>query len=125
MQQLRLEPAWDRTLSTNDRQHIEHIFQETKHIQNSRISFSPIREAKNHSEALLITVLIHNGTDQPLTFHNKRLKYKIRDEVIGDYLFTLPELSVPSNVSMPWTFIFPKGSYMRNVPFENGELNII
>ena len=125
MQQLRFEPAWDRTLSTIDRQVIKNIFQETKHIHNSSIIFSPIREAKNHSEALLITVLIHNGTDQPLTIHNKRLQYKIRDEVIGDHLFHLPALSVPSNVSMPWTFIFPKGSYIRNVPFKNGELTII
>ncbi|MED4018852.1 SLAP domain-containing protein [Sutcliffiella cohnii] len=125
MQQLRLEPAWDRTLSTNDRQHIENIFQETKHIQNSSIIFSSIREAINHSEALLITVLIHNGTDQTLTFHNKKLQYKIRDEVIGDQVFTLPALSIPSKVSTPWTFIYPKGSYKQSVPFKSGKLNII
>lgn len=125
MQQLQFEASWDKTLSAEDRQIIEKLFQETKHSSNTEILFSRIREAINHREELLITVLVHNFSDSTLEFSNQQLVYNVSGKVIGDALFTLPALKIPPKVSMPWTFIFPKESYTRHDSYENGQLEIL
>lgn len=125
MQQLKFEASWDKGLAAQDRQNIERIFSETKHLNSSDIICYPIREAINHKEALLVSVLVHNFTDRPLTFHNVRLLYSIQGGVIADKVFTLPSLSIPFQVSMPWTFIFPKGSYTPQTSYKNGRLEIL
>ncbi|MGG3801418.1 SLAP domain-containing protein [Metabacillus fastidiosus] len=125
MQQLQFEESWHKALSAQDRQNIERIFSETKHLNNSNVLCSPIREAINHKEALLVSVLVHNFTDHVLTFNNKSLLYSVQGDVIADKVFTLPVLVIPSRVSMPWTFIFPKDSYIIGTSFKNGRLEIL
>jgi SLAP domain-containing protein len=125
MQQLRFEASWDKALAAQDRQNIERIFSETKDLNSSNILCSPIREAINHKEALLVSVLIHNFTDHPLTFNNARLLYSIQGDVIANKAFTLSALVILSQVSMPWTFIFPKDSYTPRTSFESGRLEIL
>jgi len=124
MQQLQFEASWNKALAQKDREDIERIFNETKHSAQSNIQFTTLRVAINHEEALLVTVLVHNFTDNPLIFDNKRLLYSIQGEAIADEVFTLPAFTVPSRVSMPWTFIFPNGSYKKQSLFENGQLEI-
>lgn len=125
MQHLQFEKSWDKALSGQDRSYIEKVFVETKHLNSTGVIFSPIREAINHKEALLVTVLVHNFTDQPLTFDNVRLLYRIGEESIAEMVFTLPNLVVPNKVSMPWTFIFPKESYTPQTFIKNGRLEIV
>lgn len=124
MQQLQFEASWDKALSVNDRQAIETIFHETKNQVNNDILFSPIREAINHKEELLVTVLVHNFTEHPLEFTNTRLGYNINGAVIANNIFTLPALTIPAHTSIPWTFIFPKGSYTLQESFKNGRIEI-
>ena len=66
MQQLQFESSWDKQLAPQDRRNIEKIFQETKSLNSTSVIFSPIREAINHKDALLVSVLVHNFTkNQP------------------------------------------------------------
>ncbi|MED4401410.1 SLAP domain-containing protein [Metabacillus fastidiosus] len=125
MQQLQFEASWDKALSAQDRQNIERIFSETKYLNSADILCYPIREAINHQEDLLVSVLVHNFTDHSLIFNKARLVYSIQGDVIADKAFTLPALVISSQVSMPWTFIFPKDSYTRQISFENGRLEIL
>ncbi|MEC2078223.1 SLAP domain-containing protein [Metabacillus fastidiosus] len=125
MQQLQFEESWHKALCAQDRQNIERIFRETKHLNNSSVLCSPIREAINHKEALLVSVLVHNFTDHPLTFHNRSLLYSVQGDVIAEKAFTLPTFVIASQVSMPWTFIFPKDSYIIGTSFKNGRLEIL
>ncbi|OCA80752.1 SLAP domain-containing protein [Bacillus sp. FJAT-27986] len=125
MQHLQFEKSWDKALSAQDRSYIEKVFVETKHLNGTGVIFSPIWEAINHKEALLVTVLVHNFTDQPLTFNNTGLRYKIQGEVIAENEFTLHNLVIPNEVSMPWTFIFPKESYKTQIPIKNGRLETV
>ena len=111
MQQLQFEASWDKALAAQDRHNIKKIFNETKHLNSSGIVCSPIRQAVNHKQQLLVTVLVHNFTDNPLTFNNTRLVYRTQQQIIADDKFTLPTLTIPPFVSMPWTFIFPEFSY--------------
>ncbi|MDQ0229913.1 SLAP domain-containing protein [Metabacillus malikii] len=122
MQQLQFEPSWNKTLAASDRQLIDKIFHETKHLNDLNIGCSIIRVATNHKLALLVTVLIHNFTGDPLSFNNNRLQYIDKEEIIADMTFTLPKLMIPPYVSMPWTFIFPLGSYTHKDSYDNGQL---
>ncbi|WP_332649558.1 SLAP domain-containing protein [Lysinibacillus sp. 54212] len=122
MQQLQFEAAWDKTLSSQDRDEIQRIFNETKHQNYSTIAFSPIREAINHKEELLITVLVHNFSDNPLIFDHTRLVYSTEQGAIAEKVFSLPALSIPPHTSMPWTFIFPKETYVKKNSPLNGQL---
>ena len=124
MQQLQFEASWDKALSGQDRRYIEKVFNETKHLHSSGVVFSPIREAINHKEELLVSALVHNFRNQPLLFNNVSLLYRIGEEVIAERVFTLPKLVIPNEVSMPWTFIFPWGSYKSQAPFKNGRLEL-
>lgn len=125
MQQLQFESSWDKALWTQDRMTIEKIYNDTKHQNNSKIVFSPIREAFNHNEDLLVTVLAHNFTVQLFSFQNIQLRYSIQGELVGDHTFHLPRLTIPAQVSMPWTFIFPKGSYRSLTSIANGRLEVV
>lgn len=124
MQQLQFEAAWKKALSAQDRNIIEHIFNETKDHCDSPVVFSPIREAINHKKDLLVTVLVHNFTDYPLTFENTRLVYSNEQEVLAEYEFTLPALLIPPHVSTPWTLIFPTDSYTAASSLWNGNVAI-
>lgn len=125
MQLLQFEASWDKALAAEDRQHIENLFNETKHLNSADIHFTPIREAINHKDELLVTVLVHNFSASPLDFINKRLIYSIQGKVIGENNFTLPALVIQPHVSMPWTFIFPKDNYLEQNSYEKGQLQII
>lgn len=125
MQYLRFESSWDRTLAAQDRRKIESIFSNTKNQSGEDISFSPIREAMNHKEELLVSVLVHNFTEDIITFNGTRILYSKQGVILADNTFTLPKLAIPSQVSMPWTFIFPKDSYIPKTTLENGQLEIL
>ncbi|MER2059960.1 MAG: SLAP domain-containing protein [Niallia sp.] len=124
MQQLQFESSWDKQIASQDRENIEKIFHETKRLNSPSVIFSPIREAVNHKGALLVSVLVHNFTEHPLTFQNAPLHYSVNDEVIAETSFTLPDLVIPAHVSMPWTFIFPKDSYRATPSFKHGKVEL-
>lgn len=111
MQLLQYETSWNKALSNQDRSVIEKIFNDTKKLKNSGVLFSPIRKSVNYKNELLVTVLVHNFTDNILTFHNTRLVYSTNGKIFAQKEFTLPALTIPSNVSMPWTFIFSEADY--------------
>lgn len=98
MQTLFFEDAWKKTISPHDRKNIQTAFDETNIGDDVTISY--LWEAKNHVNALLVTTLIHNGTDKPLNLENINIRYQTR---VGS--FTVP-LAIPAYHSMPWTFIF-------------------
>ncbi len=125
MQQLQYETSWDKTISVQDRQSIERIFSETKNHKSHEVIFSPIREAINHREDLLVTVLVHNFMDHPLSFNNTKLLYKIQGEVIAENIFTISKLVIPERVSMPWTFIFPQKCCKTQISIKNGQLEMV
>lgn len=121
MQQLQFESSWAKALSAQDRESIEKLFNDTKQQRYSTIVFSPIRQAINHRNELLVTVLVHNFSQHPLQFKDTRLVYSNEQEVLAENVFTLPTLTIPPQVSMPWTFIF---SVHQGDTFGNGQLTV-
>ena len=119
MQQLQFEASWDKALSAQDRNAIEKLFNDTKEQQHTALMFSPIREALNHRNELLVTVLVHNFSDNPVVFDDTRLVYSNEQVVVAENIFTLPTLTIPPHVSMPWTFIF---TVHQGIALGNGRL---
>ncbi|WP_188207190.1 SLAP domain-containing protein [Alkalibacillus aidingensis] len=115
MQKLVFESKWEQTISEQDRQKIESTFNKIN-IPNHQVRLTPLWQAVNHKGELLVTTLIHNSTNQSLSFNNTKVQYDNRVEA----LFTLP-ISIDPQTSMPWTFIFPE----HPMPEKLGQLKIV
>ncbi|MFC4410114.1 SLAP domain-containing protein [Chungangia koreensis] len=125
MQKLQFEASWDKALSKKDRVMIEELFESTKEPATEPIRFTPIWEAENYKKELLITVLIHNFTETDLNFIDAKLRYDAGQEQFAEHTFNLPNVTVPSSCSMPWTFIFPADARERVAKPENGKLTYV
>lgn len=123
MQNLKYEDAWARAISDKDRLLVERAFEE-KNLTDEPIQFSTLRIDRNYKNELLILVLVHNITNEEITFNKKRINYMHGEKLIGDYEFTLPSLIVPPRTSMPWTFIFPVDSHSSHDTEVIGQLEI-
>ncbi|WP_052000644.1 SLAP domain-containing protein [Gracilibacillus boraciitolerans] len=111
MQKLYFEKAWEKTISDHDKQYIKNRFEQTKNEQEHNIKLVPIRIAYNHRNDLLVTVLIHNFeavTNDLSTINVELFEHSTQ---IGEENFTEHRLQLEAHTSMPWTFIFPYGSY--------------
>lgn len=124
MQQLKFEPSWDKALSSKDRIMFQEIFAKTCVSDTNHTQLVPVWHASNYKGELLITVLIHNFTNQSLTFLNTKIRYIEEGKVAAEHIFTHPSLIIEPEVSMPWTFIFPVECLNKPVN-QNGMLEII
>ena len=114
MQKLQFEPAWDRTIADKDRKWIEHMFKEHLINKENGGHFTFLREAINHKGELLVTVLIHNFDESPLSLKSTIISYEDeKQEIIGT--FDVP-YEIPGKTSIPWTFIFPSSSSTKSAP---------
>lgn len=112
MQTLSFEQAWDRTIAPEDRQYIQHLFEKTS-FENG-VHFTLIREAINHKQETLVTVLIHNCEETPLILNDICIAYQNEVEQMCEF-FSLP-IQINPFTSMPWTFIFPEEPTMDCEP---------
>ena len=119
MQKFIFDPSWDRALSESDRQDILTLFGNTK---TSTDMFPLLWTAVNYKGELLITVMIHNFSDNPIDFANTVLQYKVNDEVLAQHRFDLPNVKLDSTESTVWTFIFPVDSLKKEATTKIGKL---
>lgn len=91
------EAAWERAIAPIDRKQIEQLFLETKDYSNHTI----IRTAINHKQQLLISVLLHNHSDEERRFSNQPIRFQSIEQN-----FSIDALVIAPRTSMPWTFIF-------------------
>ncbi|MFD1851468.1 SLAP domain-containing protein [Oceanobacillus bengalensis] len=124
-QTLVFESAWDRTIAKIDRERIQNIFQDTSRSLHLSIQFTTLTIARNYKGELLVTVLIHNPTNDDLAFYEKEIYFTANGKTIAKHTFTHPSLLVKQKTSMPWTFIFPVGSFNDEDKIEDGVLAIV
>lgn len=124
MQKLQYEASWDKALPAQDRIRIEEVFQETSRPGQKIIAFTPLWQAQNYRGELLVTVLVQNYGDKLLSFHNQRIRYIEKGEVLAEHAFTIPALIIQPQTSMPWAFIFPVESLMKQSGFTEGHLEL-
>ena len=121
-QKLKFESAWDRTIAEQDREKIKDAFEKVQLKQDESIQSTPLWQAKNYRGELLVAVLIHNVGQKDFSFQNQRTTYLINGKTFAEHVFSTP-ITIKKQTSMPWTFIFPKGSFASDKPYEDGELN--
>ncbi|MED1202216.1 SLAP domain-containing protein [Heyndrickxia acidicola] len=121
MQKLQFEASWDRTISNGDREKIKKAFDETCLAENKEM-ITPLWQALNYKNDLLITVLVHNFSNHPLFFLERKIAYVEDQKVMAEYLFTIPALKVEPLTSMPWTFIFPAKNISEQASYKQGFL---
>lgn len=105
MQGLQFEAAWDRTIAPQDRKFIEEIFSESKIEHGGGVHFTFVREAINHREDLLVTVLIHNCYEKKISMEEVAIAYRRDEKTIATDTFNLP-FEINAKTTMPWTFIY-------------------
>ncbi|WP_085992641.1 SLAP domain-containing protein [Oceanobacillus senegalensis] len=110
MQKLQFESKWDKTIADKDRENIKQIFNQIKLEEKPNIQFTLLKEAINHRGDLLVTVLMHNISNNDFPIHQKEIYYVIDDEILAKQTFDFPHLIVEKHTSMPWTFIFSNHS---------------
>lgn len=113
MQTLYFEEAWNRTIAPEDRNKIRTHFREIQ--QKEAITFSFLWQATNYKNETLITALIHNPKQTPLKIEQTPIAYEQKNHIRQTSRFNLP-LSIPSETSMPWTFIFSKQNKTEEQP---------
>lgn len=123
MQKLIFESAWDKTIAEKDRERIKQSFKEATLAPGISIQFTALWEAKNHRGELLVAVLIHNTSQQDFSFYNQKMTYTVNGTIFAAHTFS-PPIIVEKQTSMPWTFIFPAGSFDGFGEFEDGVLDI-
>ncbi|MDM5201465.1 SLAP domain-containing protein [Fictibacillus enclensis] len=123
MQRLIYESAWDKTIAAQDRKMIEEIFNETIEENGQNVTFPLVRSALNHKGDLLVTCLIHNFGSEPFSIEDTELTYKEDGALIAEIAFTTPQVQLPPETSMPWTFIFPKALLQKEPVHTGGKLD--
>lgn len=124
MQNLQFESSWEKAISIKDRELITEIFQNSNMKDGQIIRLVPIWEALNYKGEILITVLIHNFTDIEQIFQKQKIAYIEKETIIAEHTFTIPQLTIKPNTSIPWTFIFPVKSLRMKDIRGNGKLEL-
>ncbi|RLL47766.1 SLAP domain-containing protein [Oceanobacillus piezotolerans] len=124
MQRLEFEAAWDKTIAKRDREKIIDIFQGLTH-KDKGIVFTFLKQAINHRNDLLLMVLIHNYNAERAVFKSPKIRVKKQENIIAEYQFERQPPDLKGNTSIPWTFIFPQGSYVKQVDYSDAELILI
>lgn len=123
MQNLVFEEAWDKTISNQDRYEIERAFQQSMIPQNELLC-TPLWRAINHKGDLLVTVLIHNGTKEDFSILDKTITLLKENKILAKNIFSIPQLQLKPKTSMPWTLIFPKGTFDESYFDQNGRMKM-
>lgn len=115
MQTLDFQPAWDKTISHQDRQIIIDKFKQTKQQKDIGIAITFLWEARNYKDDLLITTLIHNCDDESIELTDTTIAYQKDLDTIATSIVTINEVIAPKT-TMPWTFIFSKKNMTDGTP---------
>lgn len=125
MQRLIYEYSWDKAIAGQDRKTIEKVFQETSIPSGQAASFAMIRTAINHKGELLVTGILHHFRKETFTVQNMEMTYKENGKTIAKFIFTVPQIVLEAETSMPWTFIFPVESLINKPALADGQLDFI
>ena len=115
MQKLKFEAAWDKTISPQDREYIENVFTQNSLVNTNGVEFTFLKEATNHNGHLLVTMLIHNRSEDDLAIDNAVIEYRRKGQQIATDTFKLPFV-IPPKISMPWTFIYTRFQQVDTIP---------
>ncbi|MCF6410844.1 SLAP domain-containing protein [Pseudalkalibacillus salsuginis] len=118
------EPSWEKAIAKQDRKAIEQLHKASP-LQKGKLTWTPIRAAMNHQGSLLAMVLIQNGKEETFRAEGIFLDYyENKRGKVASFRFYVPQVVVPPNSSMPWTFVFPKISLHQRPSLVQWEIQL-
>lgn len=106
---LELDPAWENSLTAEQKDHLKQIVANLPKLKPSEVNFTGFQTHFKDDGSLNVSLLVRNGHSR--TVNLEKLPLEIVDakgRVVCKGSFDLPPLSVQANASKPWTFTFPK-----------------
>jgi SLAP domain-containing protein len=122
-QKLIFHKAWNKTICEQDRNEIIQMCLNTS-VNDSKITFTPIRVAQNYQQNILATVLISNGTNETKSLTNLRIVYKENGKNIAENTYSVP-MVLNAKESTPWTFIFPQDTVVKKALLKDWQITMV
>lgn len=120
-QKLFLEAHWEKQVSPQDRHLIEKVFSEVDFSDLTGLQATYLRHDKNYKGELLYIVLLHNCTEETITFNQHTVTI---EDAEGNHIsdqFDIP-VELYAKTSMPWTFIFKEG--FENIKISHSNIKL-
>jgi accessory Sec system S-layer assembly protein len=116
-QQLELEESWSRELSDSQKEALIDLAKRLPALKEGEVNIQSVQVRRSEEGALHAMLLIRNGSTQSLSFEKLPLAlYDASGQTVAVGMFELGGLTVRSNTSKPWMFIFPKESILIEDP---------
>lgn len=123
--QLVYEPAWEKSLTDEQRKYFETAFGQCPPLGEDELNFM-LLSAQKTNKGIHVTVMIRNGKKQDVEISQLPLILQGSDgQTIAQGSFTMDKFNIPANSSKPWIFIFPKESVLIEEPLEKVKLAIL
>src|SRR5699024_12878279 len=98
-----------------DREQREHVVNQNARVNTNGVEVTVLKEATNHNGHVLVTMLIHNRSEDDLAIDNAVIEYRRKGQQIATDTFKLPFV-IPPKTSMPWTFIYTRFQQVDTIP---------
>ncbi|WP_319799471.1 accessory Sec system S-layer assembly protein [Jeotgalibacillus aurantiacus] len=106
---LELDENWEKSLAVEEQEKLSAFVQNTEPPKPGEVNFLGLQQAMKQDGSLHVTLLIRNGSQKNISLEQLPLVIEdAKGDVVAKGGFKLGPLSVSSNTSKPWTFIFPK-----------------
>ncbi|WP_019123233.1 accessory Sec system S-layer assembly protein [Brevibacillus massiliensis] len=113
-QKLELEESWIKALSDDQKNSLIQLAKRLPPLKPGEVNIQSVQLSKSQDGSLRAMLLIRNGSRQSLSFEKLPLRlHDATDEVVAEGLFELAGLTVHSETSKPWMFIFPPESVVK------------
>lgn len=116
-QQLELEESWIRSLTDEQKESLIELAKRLPPIKAGEVNVQSVQLRRSEEGSFHAMLLFRNGSTQSLSLKSLPLAlYDARGQKVAVGQFELGGLTVRSNTSKPWMFIFPKESILIEDP---------
>ncbi|MEJ8544124.1 accessory Sec system S-layer assembly protein [Brevibacillus borstelensis] len=116
-QQLELEESWIRALTDEQKESLIELAKGLPALKEGEVNVQSVQVRRSEDGAFHAMLLIRNGSTQSISFQSLPLAlYDASGQKVAIGQFELGGLTVNTNTSKPWMFIFPKESILIEEP---------
>jgi len=113
-QQLELEESWIKSLNDQQKEALIELAKKLPALKEGEVNIQSVQIRKQEDGSMHVILLIRNGSQQSLSFDKLPLAlYDAAGDQVAQGLFELNGLTVNTNTSKPWLFIFPPESVSK------------
>lgn len=120
--QLVYDPSWENSLTDEQRNYFQTIFDQNPQAAEDELNFMLINAQKADGN-IHVTVMIQNGKKQNVEISQLPLLLQNENgQTIAQGTFKMEKFAVPANTSKPWVFVFPKETILMDSSLDKVKL---